>query len=829
MLKNYFTIAINNLIKNKLYSAINIIGLSIGLAAFLLITLYVKDELSFDKQWENADNIYRINKVINYNNSPQGPYPRTSPALLPALKKYFPDDIEIGTLIYGINEEIKIEDRYYQENIAEVDKDFLKIFNLDIVNGSLENTLKAPDNIALSEQTAIKYFGKKEPVGEVVTISKKSYKVTAVYNLISSKTVLNIPCFILRDESTTLQLEKIWGFSDFETYIRFSKTTEINKIIEKLPDFVDDNIPTNTKRLAPGKKVSDVIGYSFQKIGDIYFAPFISDPFWQSKVGNMKVITVYIIISIIVLSIGCINFIILTTANATKRAREVAIRKAVGARFRQLIFQFLGESVIITFLAFLIAVGIVEFVLPFFELWSNLVLTVPYSSLTGYIFALLLIILVGLGGGLYPAFVISGFLPAQVLKTNKTSDSAGSFRLKNILVVFQFTASIVLTVAAVVAYFQLQFTANLNPGFNPENLIVVEGIDKPDVKNHIKTFQQELLKLPEVVNVCLSSRQPRELNGGVSSFTEFRPESGDYKDKQIPPFDGIFVDYNFFKTYEIPLLSGRYFSSEMDHEVFREQQNTTQKEKKIERIIINKTATRELGYKSENDAVGQYLLDVDAKPGQNKKYSIIGVIDDSQYSSLRTKPNPTVYNLIPPFYTYFLTVRFQGDYQTVVKEVERIWHNVVGETPFRSTIVKQSLAEAFLQEKIENNILIIFTLLAIFIACMGLFGMTSFTVDRRAKEIGIRKVMGAKVKDIVKLLSWQFLKPVILANIIAWPMAIFAMQSWLERFPYRFNQLLMIPICLVSGLIALAIAWFTVAGNTTRVAKSKPIKALRYE
>jgi putative ABC transport system permease protein len=261
-----------------------------------------------------------------------------------------------------------------------------------------------------------------------------------------------------------------------ETYIRFNEAADIEKLVARLPNFVNKIIPANIRRLQPGQKLSDVIGYSLQKISDIYFNPFDSPPPWQTRVGNKTVITVYIIISVLVLIIGCINFVILTAAKATQRAREIAMRKVVGARFKQLFIQFLGESMLLALIAFLIAVAMTELVLPFFELLVDLELTVPYTSPAGYIFALLLVTLVGLLGGLYPALVLSRFSPTQALKANQATEAAGSFKLRNILVVFQFTASIVLIIATFVAYFQLLYTSKHDPGFNPDNLLVVEGI-----------------------------------------------------------------------------------------------------------------------------------------------------------------------------------------------------------------------------------------------------------------------------------------------------------------------------------------------------------------
>ncbi|MFC1495580.1 ABC transporter permease, partial [Thermodesulfobacteriota bacterium] len=330
-------------------------------------------------------------------------------------------------------------------------------------------------------------------------------------------------------------------------------------------------------------------------------------------------------------------------------------------------------------------------------------------------------------------------------------------------------------------------------------------------------------------NAALSSKDPMG-NGYRWEWTIHSKKSDSNPQHQEIFLQEHDVDYDFFNTYKIPLLSGRYFSREMDQSspvpfpVGDPRNNNFPRTD----VIINSAAARQLGYISADEAIGEIIIQGEQGIPGYFEFSIIGVVEDSQYGNLRVETELAMYRLVPGR-TFFLTVRYKGDYQKAVKEVERVWHEVVGDIPLQYSTVRQNMATVYAREITENMLLIAFALLAVFIACMGLFGMASFTVDRRVKEIGVRKVMGAKVKDIVRLLGWNFLKPVLFANLIAWPVAIFAMQSWLERFPYRFNPLFMIPICLISGFIALVIAWVTVAGNTIRVAKSKPIKALRYE
>ncbi len=832
MLKNYFTTAINNLLKNKLYSAINIIGLAVGLAACIIMSIYVQHELSYDRQWEKGDLIYRINRI--YWGTNETPY--TSALLLPALKKYFPEDIEFGTRIDSYNGEIQIGDKRYPAFNTLVDEDFIKIFQAEVLKGSLKSTLQSPHNIALSEQSAVQCFGDKDPIGEMITFdyngNKAQYQVTAVYRFICSQTFLRIPCFSLLDDARFPENMRVWyNYSIDSNYVRLSETADIDKFVSRLPDFIDKTIdPYRVADLKPGQKTSDVRAYSLQKMSDLHFNPLSMALANLPGAGNRTIVTVYTIVSVLVLIIGCINFVILTTAKATQRAREVAMRKVVGARFKQLFIQFLGESLLITFMAFLVAVAITELALPFFATLMGLELTVPYTLPESYLFVLLLIALVGISGGLYPAFILSRFSPAKVLKSNQATDAVGSFKLRNVLVIFQFSASIALIIATSVAFFQLLYVNKRDPGFNPENLIVVD-FNRPDTNRYGKTLHQEMLKLPEITNAALSSRDPSGV--GLDAKWTLHPKKSDsdpqHQEIMVQEID---TGYDFFNTHKIPLLSGRYFSREMDQPspvpFPAGDARNNNLPRMIHRVAINLAAARQFGFASTDEAVGEILVHEGHTQDIAPEYMIVGVVEDSQYGYLRIEPEPVMYRLMPDR-TFYLTVRYKGDYQKVVKEVERVWHEVVGDIPFRYFTVRQNMATVYTREVTENTLLIAFALLAVFIACMGLFGMAAFTVDRRVKEIGVRKVMGAKVKDIVKLLGWNFLKPVLIANIIAWPVAIYAMQSWLERFPYRFHPLFMIPICMGSGLIALVIAWVTVSGNTTRVARSKPIHALRYE
>jgi putative ABC transport system permease protein len=398
-----------------------------------------------------------------------------------------------------------------------------------------------------------------------------------------------------------------------------------------------------------------------------------------------------------------------------------------------------------------------------------------------------------------------------------------------VLVIFQFSVSIILIISTSVIYTQMEYSMNRDPGYNRDNLLVINGL-RYDVQtiSKIDVLKQELLNLADISDVGVSNLQPSD-QGGWEESTPFtlpgHPET--------IQTGRTYIDDDYFKTYQIPIIAGRNFSMDRDTPepaAMPAAPDINEARESLERnAVINESAVRAFGFAGPEDAVGKVLSRSDNDININ--YTILGVVADNHLLSINAPPKAEVYllNHLDALYTAVMTVRFKGTPQKIISQVKSVWKDVTGNEAISTVLVNQLVAEEFEQERTEERILVSFSLLAIFIACMGLFGSASFTVERRTKEIGLRKVMGAKVKNIVSLLLWQFSKPVLIANLIAWPIAVFAMQHWLGKFYYRFDPLLMIPICLVSGLLALVIAWFTVAGNTTRVAKRKPIKALRYE
>lgn len=831
MFRNYFATAFNNLVKHKLYSAINVVGLAVGLAACIVIALYVIEETAYDRHWQDADRIYRMNFTFDIPGGDRLTFAYTPVPAIPALKQAFPDVIEYATRVFGANRIVTIDNREFEENLAIVDPDVTGIFQFDLVAGSFEETFTDILNIAIREDVATRFFGAEDPIGKVLTVSTpagaqnivRDYTVTAVYRM-PGKSILDIPMLGLISDAVLPPALKSWFSANAQSFLKLREGKDIASIEPFTPGLIDSNVDVSQVFPDADIDASQIESMSFQNIQDAH----LESPFDNSRPGGNKVVVYsFAAIAVLVLLIGCINFTILTTAKATQRAREVAMRKVVGAKRKQLIIQFLGESYFIVLLAMVLSLGLVQLGLPLFESLVNKDLALDYLAPVTWMSLLGLAVVVGLLGGLYPAFVLSGFRPGSILKANKSAETRGSMVLRNVLVIFQFTVSIILIIATGVIYAQLAYSTNRDPGFNKDNLLVINQLGpRPEVRARLDTLKQELSALASVTDVAMSQVQPSAQQQNYNIYTKVGEGAGTgYTLATVP------VGFDYFATYQIPFLAGRPYDEDRDEslpqfDILTQNIGDGAKQEVIERsMVINASAARELGFAGPADAVGKIL---NSTTTGNINYEIIGVVADNLIFSINAPPRAEMYPLNVNAYNV-VTVRFQGSPERILEQVEQVWKNVMGDVELSTAIVNQLLAAEFQQEETEVRMLVSFSLLAIVIACLGLYGSASFTVDRRIKEIGLRKVMGARVKNIVTLLLWQFSKPVLIANLIAWPLAIYFMLDWLERFSYQIPAWIFAPLCLAAALVALAIAWLTVATNTARVARSNPIIALRYE
>lgn len=827
MLKHYMQSALGSLLKNRLFSTINIVGLSIGLAACLLIIFYVLDQTSYDKHWEKADRIYRVTTTFDRTGGNPNRMSVNTMLLLPAMRESFGDDIEAGTRSIPYNDtDFYIGDELFVQSVYRVESEFTELFELDVISGSLEATLEDPSSIALSEESALRLFGRTEVVGEVLTErsgdEEIDIRVSAVYRQPEHNTTLDLSALALLDPDA-----QYWGWTGpfgSTDFILLKEGVDPAAIEARFPQLVDTYVDISAMQVGPDVSASDRMGFQLQNVRDIYLhSPF--DGIRDDR-GSTTAVLAFSAIAVLVLLIGCINFTVLSTSRATQRAKEVAMRKTIGANRKQLVFQFLGESLLIVLFSIALALALMELLMPVFETLVGSSLNVSWRSPDIYLTMLSLWLAVGLIGGLYPAFVLSWFRPATILKANRSTSAPGSIGLRSFLVVFQFGISIALIIATAVIYAQVQYAMQRDPGFNAENLLVIDDLQRyPAVNRNKNALEDRVSGLPNVVSTSLSGHQPMQRFGNSTHDFPYRQAqagSGALP-SQIPT---LMVDHDFFRTYDIPIMAGRNFDESRDRYSGLFEFASLEGEATRSNIIINVSAVRELGFDSPEAALGERIT-TSSYANNTMLFDIIGIVPDTQFFTLRREGRPEIY-VLDNNMAAVLTVRYSGSPQTIMEEVNEIW-NAMMPRPISTGYVEQSLENEFTRELVEAQMLVSFSLLAIIIACLGLYGSAAFAIDRRTKEIGIRKVMGAEIREIVTMLLWQFSRPVLVANLIAWPVGMWAMLTWLQRFPYQIDTMLMIPISILAGALVLSIAWLTVAGHSWRVAVRSPVHALRYE
>lgn len=819
LIANYITSAWRNILRHKLFSIINILGLAIGLAAVMLIALYVRYETSYDSFWKNSDNIYRMQMTISMPG--RDPVNAAYAPLLaaPALKQDFPEVIHTArgfpleaSFIQGSN--IKRED------VTFVDPEILKIFDLEIVAGDLNASLNDNLSLILNETLALKYFGAKNPIGETITLKlfafEKDYKVGAIIKDMPANSHVEFTAMLGLFENDWADdpfVFKSWLRPYVRTFFTVKSGTDIELINQQMDAFIDRHYP-HALSGDPDTKPSEEISLSSLNIKDVHLnASGFGD---RIPFGDAATVFTFAVVAVLILLIASINFMNLSTARATKRAKEVSLRKVMGAARNQLIIQFIGESVALTLISLVLGLAIVEIYLPYFQDMVGIPLVVNYGSGDlAMIFALAII--VGVFGGTYPAFVLSSFRPVENLKSSKSAETKTTINFRTSLVIFQFTISIILFVATAIIYSQMRYADNFDFGFDKENTLAVRNIKIDEVAASLDVLLAEFSKIPNITSVTTSSALP-----GVEMVNSSNVRAPDMTAGDAIVIDTRTVGYDFFKTFGIEIQNGRTFARDRNDLL-------ADRGEEISSLIINELAARELGFSSAEDAIGKRVSGVISLDGDlSQNYQIIGVTSNFHFGTLKDEVLSAMY-ILNPKSNFAIGLSFSGNQQLIIDKLQNVWTNLFPDIPFNFTFSSDAIAQKYTAEKSQMTMFAAFSSLAIFIACLGLFGLESFTAERRTKEIGIRKVFGAEVLQIVKLLVWQFSKPVLIANIIAWPLAYLAMSRWLKSFVYRIDDMVIIALCLIAGLTALLIAWATVAGNSYTVARQNPIKALKYE
>ncbi len=798
MLINYLKIAFRNLLRNKAYSAINIFGLAIGISCFMLIFLFISDEFSYDKFHSKADRIYRLIEIID--NEGQGEESSSAPLpVAKALYTAYPHYIESIVRFFNFQQpalSLQIGDKKFNEKkLFFVDSTLFEIFDFKLSKGDPKTALDNPNSILLTQQTAEKLFGNEDPTGKTLIFEGNfNVIVTGVFEELPTQSHFSFDCLISYSTINTFvgpQFGTNWIWNPAWTYILLKEGVKPADLEKEFPDFIQKNYPPIVK--------NQVVHY-LQPLTSIHLH---SDLDYEIQKNN-KIATVYIfgVVGVLILFIACINFMNLATARSAKRAREVGMRKVLGAERTQLIKQFIGESILISLIAVLISIFIIELLLPLFNSFSEKTLTFGFIANPVLLLVLLAVgLIVGVFAGTYPAFFLSSAAPIKTLKGKYEPGSRSAF-LRKALVVAQFSISSILIIGTIIIYQQLTYMQNANLGFNKDQVVVIPT--RPSMLQQVEALKIEFLRNRNVKKVTVMD----EIIGQHHNTHSFHYE-GLETDKQVF-FPGLIIDEDFLETFDLKLVAGRNFSKEYPRDDSLS-------------VLINEAMVRSLGWKFPEQALGKEFRSFSG----NER--VIGVVKDFNYVSLQEPIGPYFFDMTPfPFFKRFMAVKLNGaDIQNTIKHLENCWTQIAPAFPFEFSFLDENLDKLYKSQANLSKLIGYFSILAIFIACLGMFALSSFTAEQKTKEIGIRKVLGASTPGIVTLLSKEFLKLVLFANLFAWPVAYFAMNKWLDDFAFRINVQLWSFI--VAAFASILIALMTISYQSIKAAVANPIKSLRYE
>ena len=798
MFKNYLKSALKALNNNKGFTAINIVGLSVGIAACLLIVLYVVNELSYDKYNANADRIYRItqNAKVNGNEASYATSPEplkqaftTLPEIEKATRLIPPTSLFLSPKkFFAKKGNTSIEEK----NVVFAESDLFSMFTLPMIDGNPSTSLSEPNSAVITESTAKKYFSSTDVVGKTITINDSNvYKITGVIKDIPSQSHFHFD-FFLSYSSIPESKEGGWGYSGMHHYILVKPGADIHKLesefraitLKGYPAFINTN--------------GNYLNIVLTPLLDIHLKS--ASEYELDKGGNIQYVYVFSAIALFILLIACVNFINLSTARSANRAKEVGVRKVLGSTRQFLITQFLTESVLVTFISAIIAVVLVCLLLPYFNQTAGTNLTITMSSLSWFVPALLAIVLViGLLAGAYPAFYLSAFKPILVLKGKLAAGFKRSF-LRGFLVVFQFSISIFLIISTLVIYNQLTYIHNKNLGFNRSQMLSIKNTNL--LGEQAKIFKQNLKQLPGVEQVTMSTYLPTGTERNITGLFPQLPI--DINQDVLSEFWP--VDEDYIKTLGIQLIKGRNFSNQLASD--------------SSAIIVNEAFVKKFGFK---DALNKtvYRDSYGVQP-----YHIIGVVKDFNYSSLRDniKPLALVYGADNGAITAKVKTT---NLSALMQQIQNKWKDLSANQQFTYSFMNDDFDATYRSEQHMQQIFFSFSVLAILIACLGLFGLAAYAAEQRNKEIAIRKVIGASTSNIINILSADFIKLVCISILIASPVGWFAMNKWLQDFAYRINISWI--IFFVAGCIAIAIALITISFQSIKAAIANPVKSLRTE
>lgn len=810
MIKNFLTLAIRNLLKRKLYSFINIFGLAIGVAVCLVILNYVDFELSYDSYHKNADRIYRTTTTNFVNGENRGTSPLSGyaqgPALLadiPEVKTYVRTHPMYGGAVVSYNKAGSDTKTFHEDNIQFVDSTFLDVFTYTALQGDLNTALDDQSSIVLTRKMAERYFDKEDPMGKTLKVSggwaDGDYQVTAVIEDVPQNSHFGFD-FLLPTHKLLAngqyKNDNGWGWYNFITYIELNPNTDVKAVEAKMPAFIDKY---QGKELAESNSKNVMV---FQPIRDIHLNPGYNND--SSPTVSMSTIYFFVLISIFILAIAWVNYINLSTARAMERAREVGIKKTIGALRTQLIAQFLSESVLVNFFGIVLAVLIAMALLPVLGGIVDKDFTFNFSDPRFWIVLGSLFVVGSVISGAYPAFILSSFKITEVLK-GKSERNIGGLSLRKVLVVFQFASSLVLIAGTFAIYRQMNFMRSQDKGLTMDQMLIVNGpsiIDRATVRERLISLKNELKTIPGVISVSTSGAIP---GGGYNWGTGMRKDGTEREESKTGSV--VWIDPDFIETYGITVLAGRSFNPEIKSD--------------MESVLINEAALTAFGLgDAENALKERIILGGDTT-------AIVGVLKNYHWNSLKTEHTPWLFKADTiSSRNYSLHLNSTNMAETI-EQVEQKYKAAFPGNPFDYYFLDDFFNKQYKDDQQFGKIFSLFAILAIVIACLGLWGLASFTTAQKLKEIGIRKVLGASVSSIMTLLSWQFFKLVLIASVLALPLTWYGVNTWLDNFAFRIGlqwDLFVVPV-----VILMILALGTVSLQILRGANINPAKILRSE
>ncbi|CAG5069672.1 hypothetical protein DYBT9623_02408 [Dyadobacter sp. CECT 9623] len=809
MLQNYLKIAWRNLRKHKFYSFLNIFGLSLGLASCLLITLYVIDELSYDRSFSDADRIHRVNSDIRFGGADMKLAVAPDPLAFTLFKDY-PQLEAVARLredgSYLVRRKSSTEN-LREDVVSYADSTFFDVFSIPLIAGDAKRILREPFTMVISERLAKKYFGSENPIGQILVLDNNlNYTVAGVMENIPEHSHMSKLNMLLAMTVNSESRADNWGSHNFLTYLKLRKGVSAAQFEKNFETILQKYTGSWVKQIMGAtlnemRKSGSYIKYTLIPLTDIHLH---SDRKAEiSANSNIQYVYIFAVVAIFLLGIACVNFMNLATARSANRAKEVGVRKALGSKRSYLMGQFLTEAIMLSFFSLLFAMILAYAALPLFNNLANKQIGFPFESVMFWSIALVTAVVVGVLAGSYPAFFLSAFTPLKVLRGAVEQDGKGGY-LRNALVVFQFMVSVMLIIGTGVIYNQLNYIQTKKLGYSKDQVLIIKNAYALDTK--ARAFKDEVAQLPNVQSSTLTSFLPTP-----SSRTDntFFPEGEMQQEKGIS-MQRWAVDYDYIKTLDLSMKSGRSFEKEFPSD--------------SSGIIINEAAAKILGFK---DPVGKRIYDLLMDSTNSKRtYTVLGVVKDFHFESLRK--NIGALSMVLDRSYGLVAIRLKAaNYPQTVAQVEALWKQMAPGQPFNYRFMDEDFDNEYRSEQRVGQIFITFAIISIIIGCLGLFGLSAYTAERRTKEIGVRKVLGASVSNIVTLLSRDFLKLVLLSIIIGSPIAWYAMNAWLKDFAYHVDIAWW--MFAAAGLLSILIALLTVSFQSIKAALMNPVKSLKSE